>query len=533
MFFSTAYASSSLFREVPRGRAHSVADEDEPDDEDDWQVDEPDEQSERDQWSDPNSEEDTEQAGDDASRGGDDYSQEEVIWSSPTEGADLPAGEELSAAWSSNSTAHSVEFSLCVVDDGSEQNDEDSCGESIRSRVQEGNDGQQLLQLAIPDVDAAGQFFLRLKLLDQPGSFFDSPVFTVNLAGHGPSGRSDGSSANVDPAHDFTAPPTSINLLPSAQNLTSPLSLVTDLSRVAATTATPPMAPTTANVQDPPKPSTIALAVPLSLVGVIILVALAMCLCKLCQRHQRQTESPSMRQTYSDYPFARRTNPTPNGSHNHARNVEAAVYNLTAVLSSNPNSSSQLLGHGRGAGAGPAQDHFTPRPRKVSRVDYANLRLSDEVEAPPGPTVSHISFPADHLDYSSPIARTQQSIRLSYAGSGRGDGLGRIGGPPLLSRRLTSTQPVADSPSPSSLGPAAPVRSSAFAAAPENWATFGTVAGGGRYPTRPPLAVNPVRQRPLGEDNLAFKLNNHGSGKIVSDVSNPTVGVSTNLRRLS
>ena len=320
---------------------------------------------------------------------------------------------------------------------------------------------------------------------------------------------------------DLTAPPTPANLIPSPVNGTTPavppLPPMPNLSSFTATGLQTGLnvSPKSAAV-NPPKPSTLALAIPLSLVGVAICTALAVCICKMRQRRSEKAAEAARDSDRYSYPFARNTSPGDD-----SRAVERAVNNLTSALSSsNTHSRAQhqsMLGYGRGAAhTVSSSDRFTNRPRKVSRVDYANLRLSTEGV---GPAISTQSFPADHMDYSSPLARAQQSgMRLSFTGSANNN--------PLLSRRLPATATSTPGPTMQHVAQGVIYREDPN---PGNWTAFAE-DGGGRYLARPPLAVNPMRQRPVGEDSLTFKLNPQRQAKMLDD--NRAYGASTSLRRL-
>ncbi|KXN85594.1 hypothetical protein AN958_11089 [Leucoagaricus sp. SymC.cos] len=338
----------------------------------------------------------------------------DVVWISPVEGTSFSAGNTIVAKWTSSSPLVSPDFKLCVVagrKDGGEDNEENGkCGAAIWPKVQEAVDGY-MVTITAPEVAEASKYCLEMH--DDFGNLFTSPVFALGGASNSAKVVASGSSATdvsgpvITSASSMGASGTSKASVESgsrsvAHGGTSSSSFAPNSSASLPplfgfpVSSAQPLPSTQPGILVSRRPvSTAAVAVPLSVVSGIILVAGLLCYRarrELAKDRKRELKSLVLSQKDQD------------------RDGYGSVGEVQRAMS-------VLSRKGFGAYSNTPDDtipHFVaikPEPRAVTRDPYT-------------PIVSSVSSHSvyDHLVPAFPYAGTDtvrgKSLTAQYTASG-------------------------------------------------------------------------------------------------------------------
>lgn len=189
-----------------------------------------------------------------------------VVWSSPAPGDRFSSRDTIIGKWQTPERVVSPSFGLCTAG-------ENDCGATVWPEVKE-SAGYYLVSLAVPDVNKESAYYLRMK--DDFGHTYSSSIFTLTSYL-----QSENSPAAVPP---HVAQPQSESdqapMSPSPNGANSPNPALADPAAPSA-----PAGPSSATVPSPfatsgplvaaahGAPPAAALAVPLSLAGVIVVLA--------------------------------------------------------------------------------------------------------------------------------------------------------------------------------------------------------------------------------------------------------------------
>jgi len=196
-----------------------------------------------------------------------------ITWTSPVEGDKYGPGDTIIGKWNTVKAVVSPSFRLCVSANisisvsNSASSSDDGCGSTVWPTVKE-SAGSFFISLATPKVTADEGFFLRME--DDFGQLIFSPVFILSPTpvsathnvGNGPGSDSSDtgvpdspSPAPINPQPSTSATPANVAATPTA---TSDANVHSINPYIALSRTPPPLA---------------AFAVPLSLVGAILLIA--------------------------------------------------------------------------------------------------------------------------------------------------------------------------------------------------------------------------------------------------------------------
>ncbi|KAJ3572329.1 hypothetical protein NP233_g3167 [Leucocoprinus birnbaumii] len=215
----------------------------------------------------------------------------DVVWISPAEGTVFSPGNTITAKWTSSSALVSPGFKLCVVSGdrkqassgdlesrGEKEKGEESekCGIAIWPPVQQAEDGY-MVAITAPEAALTSKYTLEMQ--DDFGNIFISPVFELGgVSSKEVAKNSTAASASASSSESET--PTPVNATGNSHD--GPNSM--PLTKANATAVPPRFGVPQSSLQPPSSPqpdvlvsrrpvSTAAIAVPLSVVAGIILVA--------------------------------------------------------------------------------------------------------------------------------------------------------------------------------------------------------------------------------------------------------------------
>ncbi|KAI0761666.1 hypothetical protein BD413DRAFT_616876 [Trametes elegans] len=246
-----------------------------------------------------------------------------VTWISPSDGDSYSSGDTVVGRWSADKAVVSPSFRICVTDDGgqlSSRSEDDgdgvddggdgdghsssnssggsagSCGGTVWPTIQQ-SDGTYFVHLSLPNVTSATPCYL--EMVDDFGAKMASPSFSFG----GTPDDTDAAESADDPS---SASPDTTSTATSATASISPPSTSTGPPMNTALPTQPQSFPQTLDESHIPVP-TAAYAVPLSLVGSVILAAAGLAV------HQRRKLN-SEREREREHATLKSRGAGPNGS---------------------------------------------------------------------------------------------------------------------------------------------------------------------------------------------------------------------------